>query len=148
MSVSLATSADLVYLDHRSELGFLPGAAHRDFVNRQRALLLHVNDAPAGFLLYRPALHPHPGIVSPGLAIVQICVDPGVRRVLHGSLLLAALRLQPAMARASYIRCWCAADLDANAFWSALEFQNDLDRDVRHAGRLRRAHHHWTQPVS
>lgn len=150
LSVRVAVPGDLLYLDHlqlthRSQLGFLPRVAQLGYLTTRRVLLLAVNDSPAGFLLWRKTRHPDPRLTRLGLQIVQICVEPGLRRLLHATLLLDSLESQPALARSTYTRCWCASDLPANGFWSALGFRNDLTRDSTQAGRTLRTHHHWTR---
>jgi hypothetical protein len=148
-TTTTARPSDQPYLDHlqlshRDQLGFLPRVAQLEFLTRGQALILLAFSEPAGFLLWRPTRHPHPLIPSRGLLVVQLCIDPGLRRILHASMLLAALHTQTAHLQPSFTRCWCASDLEANLFWSALHFQHDLTRDQRQAGRTQRTHHHWT----
>lgn len=146
----LATLDDLRYLDdlqarHRWALGFLPSQAQRAYVERHHVLLLRHNTQPAGFLIWRATWHPLDNITRAGLQIVQICVEPGLRRILHATRLLDALDLQVQQAAPAYMRCWCASDLEANHFWRALGFRHDVTRDLLRAGRVRRTHKHWTR---
>lgn len=150
MTVTCASIGDLAYLDHlqlqhRPQLGFLPRAAQLAYLASGRVLLLSINDSPAGFLLWRKTLHPDPRLTQPGLQIVQICIELGVRRLLHATQLIDSLESQTPLARSAYTRCWCASDLEANAFWPALGFQNDLQRDSLRAARVIRSHRHWTR---
>lgn len=151
--IQLATLDDLHYLDdlqnrHRWALGFLPRAAHRAYVEAHCALLLQHNGQPAGFLIWRASRHPLLTITGIGVQVLQICVEPGLRRVLHGTGLLDALDLQVQQATPTYTGCWCASDLDATHFWRALGFRHDLTRDLLRAGRIHRTHKHWTRPES
>lgn len=52
----------------------------------------------------------------------QIAVRRDARRIEHGLMLLAAVEGQARLDGASEISLWCAADIEAVAFWEALGF--------------------------
>lgn len=54
--------------------------------------------------------------------IWQIAVRRDARRIEHGLMLLAAVEGQARLDGASELSLWCAADIEATAFWEALGF--------------------------
>lgn len=100
---------------HTDELGFLPAPSVGRLIDAGRLILELENDEPCGFLLHGP-----PGRV---LRVYQTCVQVDARRISHALAMVAALRTRAVDGGSRAIVLHCAADLDANAFWSAAGFE-------------------------
>lgn len=140
-AVRTAVPGDLGFLAdlqarNRHALGFLPWTALRQYLDKSRALLVDENGSPAGYLL-----------TLPSGKIVQAAVSFDARRRYLATALLARYLSQLVAARVPCVSCWCAEDLEANAFWSESGFVHAATRDLRHAGRLRRTHRYWHADV-
>lgn len=95
------------------------------------------NDDLVGFAAH--AINP----LYPEARILQIWVRPDARQIEHGRALLARVAADVAPRGVSYLRLWCAEDLEANAFWGRLSFR----QCCRRLGRRRRQHLLWTAPL-
>lgn len=140
--VRTAVVADLAFLDdlqnrNRHALGFLPWSALASYLAKARVLIAEENNDPAGYFL-----------TLPSGKIVQAAVDFDARRRHLATALLTRCLAGLAHLHLPYAGCWCADDLDANAFWQESGFLHDATRELRHAGRLRRNHRHWTKMIS
>lgn len=115
--VRLATETDLGFVmalqrRNRESVGGLPEPAITERVRRGSLLLGLLNGDPCGYLLYDA----RGGI----LRVPQACIQFDARRRAYGEALVGAmLNLEPDVTE---IRLRCAADLEANVFWSALGF--------------------------
>jgi ribosomal protein S18 acetylase RimI-like enzyme len=115
-----ATATDLTWcLElHRRfahALGFIPKAGMERAIQAGHIAMAEENDQAAGYLLSR-RMHGEPHVHS----IVQAAVAMDAQRRHHG---LAALQHLERNAAADIVQCWCAEDLEANAFWLAAGFQ-------------------------
>lgn len=147
-TIRYATTDDLAFLDHLQRkythaLGFLPYAAFLDYLARKQVFLAFENDEPVGYLLWQHPVYPWPHDLDRIVRIYQAAIAFDAQRQLHGTRLVQRLLRQVASASPTYITCWCAADLEANAFWKALDFHHYCTRDIRAAGRTTRTHNHW-----
>jgi hypothetical protein len=114
-----ATIADLDWCVHLHRqfayaLGFIPKAGMEKALGANHVTLAEENGEPAGYLLHR-TLHGEPHIHS----IVQAAVAMDAQRRHHG---LAALVELERSAGTDLLQCWCADDLESNAFWHAAGF--------------------------
>lgn len=148
--ISIAKPADLPYVDalqrrFRHALGFLTFQALEGYLERGQVLLAFENAQPAGYLLWQRPTYPFGDETVRVCRIIQAAIDYDAQRRLHGTRLVHRLYQQVARATPTYLSCWCAEDLDANAFWAAVGFHHDATRDLRLAHRLLRTHNHWTR---
>jgi hypothetical protein len=131
-----ARSGDWSFLDHlqrkhHAAIGFLSRAALREAIARRRVLLALENGEPAGYL-YGTAPYQRREDVA---IIFQAAICYDARRRLLGTALVEAFtdRLSAEVAQ---LCLWCASDLDANLFWSALGFSAVATRaGARSTGR-------------
>ncbi|MBP3956317.1 hypothetical protein J8F10_13585 [Gemmata sp. G18] len=141
-----AEPSDWVFLDHlqrrhHDAIGYLPRVALEEAIDRRRVLLALENGAPAGYL-YGKATYQRRADVA---IIFQaaICFDAR-RRQMGTALVNEFLGRLPADVR--QVCLWCASDLDANQFWSALGFEAVACR----AGSQRtgRTHVFWCRHIN
>jgi hypothetical protein len=136
-----ARPGDWTFLDHlqrrhHEAVGFLSRAALEEAIERERVLLALENGAPAGYL-YGKA--PYQGREQVAI-IFQAAIGFGARRRLLGTALVEAFAAR-LPARVTQLCLWCAADLDAGLFWSALGFRPIATRAG--ARRTGRTHVFW-----
>jgi hypothetical protein len=113
---------DWAFLDHlqrahHDAIGFLSRAALEYAIARRRVLLALENGEPAGYL-YGKATYQRREHVA---IIFQAAISYDARRRLLGTALVEAFAAR-LPGRVSQLCLWCAADLDANLFWTALGF--------------------------
>jgi hypothetical protein len=144
--IRLARPDDWPFLDHlqrrhHDAIGFLSRAALEHAIARQRVLLVFENDEPAGYLYAKAPYQrqEHVAIIFQA----AICYDAR-RRLLGAGLVEAFAARLPACV--SQLCLWCAADLDANVFWSAVGFTPLATRAG--ATRTGRTHVFWCRPVA
>lgn len=139
IAIRAATRADLPFIDslqkkHSKELGFLPLKALEGKIDAGEVLVAdhepHASasgsplphgcgslDRLAGYLIAADRYQKRDELGY----IVQLCIVPEYRRSL-----VAAQLLQAQFDRSAYgcrlYCCWCAQDLNANAFWEAMGF--------------------------
>lgn len=126
---------------HHDALGFLSRSALGEAIARGRVLLALENGAPAGYVYGAPAYQRRADVAI----VYQAAIGFDARRRLLGTALVEAFaaRLPPPVRQVSL---WCAADLDANLFWSALGFVAVAHRDgARSTGRT---HLFWCRHTS
>jgi hypothetical protein len=141
-----ARPGDWSFLDHlqrkhHAAIGFLSRAALEEAIARRRVLLALENDEPAGYL-YGTAPYQRREQVA---IIFQAAICYDARRRLLGTALVEAFanRLSAEVAQ---LCLWCASDLDANLFWSALGFSAVATRaGARSTGRT---HIFWCRHLS
>lgn len=121
VTVRLATSGDMTYIDHlqkknAEDLSFYPlSVLEREVVNG-RVVLAEVNDAPAGYLY-------HGSVTSLTLRIHQACIQYDLRGYLYGAALVRWLESLGRAAGAHEIALRCGSDIAANGFWQAMGFE-------------------------
>lgn len=127
LTIRPATHDDIKYVvalakRETDTIGFLPTAAYREYVERSGILLVLLNGAPCGFLVWRlsngarvPTLE---GRHERHLKIIQTCIQYDARRREHGAALVSRLLRIAARRKAVYVSLWCADDLEANRFWA------------------------------
>jgi hypothetical protein len=97
---------------HKEELGFIPDSRIHEYERQNQILYEQEFGEMCGFLIH--------GKLKPVTKIVQICVQHDARRWYHATNLFAQL-LARAWSRNSHTIKWrCAAELDANQFWTAI----------------------------
>ncbi|MDY3554776.1 GNAT family N-acetyltransferase [Gemmata sp. JC717] len=140
VSVRPAVPGDWTFLDHLQRLhhhaiGFLSRAALGEAIDRGRVLLALENGAPAGYLYAAPRYHRRADVA----VIYQAAVSFDARRRHLGTGLVRAFadRLPATVGQVSL---WCAADLEAGGFWSALGFAPVA---TRAGARNKRTHVFW-----
>ncbi|QJW98673.1 GNAT family N-acetyltransferase [Frigoriglobus tundricola] len=140
-----AEPADWAFLDHLQRryhhaIGYLSRAALAEAIDRRRVLLALENGEPAGYV-YGKAHYQRRADVA---IIFQAAVSYDARRRLLGTALVDAFArsLAPSV---NQMCLWCATDLDASLFWSALGFRAVASRDG--ARRSRRTHALWCRHV-
>jgi hypothetical protein len=135
-TIRLAQSQDWKFLDHlqrkhHDAIGFLPRVALERAIERGQVMLALENGEPAGYVYGQSPYQRRADVAI--LFQAAICFD--ARRRLLGTALVEAFlaRFPPTVTQACL---WCASDLDANLFWSALGFVAVACRDgARSAGR-------------
>ena len=131
-----ARPGDWSFLDHlqrkhHEAIGFLSRAALREAIGRRRVLLALENDEPAGYL-YGAAPYQRREDVA---IIFQAAICYDTRRRLLGTALVEAFTARLST-EVTQLCLWCASDLDANLFWSALGFSAAATRaGARSTGR-------------
>jgi hypothetical protein len=145
-TIRLAQSQDWKFLDHlqrkhHDAIGFLPRVALERAIERSQVMLALENGEPAGYVYGQSPYQrrEHVAIIYQA----AICFD--ARRRLLGTALVEAFlaRFPPTVTQACL---WCASDLDANLFWSALGFVAVARRDgARSTGRT---HLFWCRHLS
>lgn len=100
---------------HTHELGFLPMQTIHALFDAGRIEVTEANDDPVGYLMRGPL-----GVRT---RIYQACIRADARRQTFGSQTLTAMLDKAIEAKVHRISLWCAADLPANAFWTANGFQ-------------------------
>ena len=133
---------DLRYIEHLAKsnyeaIGFIPRPRLQEYAARGQILMAQENDESAGFLVF--------GAGWPTLRVYQACVQYDARRREHGVALVDRLTAEAQRRGCHFISLWCADDLPANEFWSAVGFQRIATR----AGGTKRGrlHNQWVLPV-
>lgn len=132
---------------HRSEVGFLPTVALREYEARQQLWLARENGQPCGYLAWGSFRGPRPVRNPFTIKIIQACIDFSAQRSTHGTKLVTQLEHVAILAGIETLSLWCAEDLDANRFWRALGFRIDGTRIGGSAFILNRVHKHWTKTL-
>jgi ribosomal protein S18 acetylase RimI-like enzyme len=153
--IHLASPADLPFVlslarRETETIGFLPGAAVREYQARGGILVARENGEPCGFLVWRLShgrRRTHAALpTGRHLKVIQACVHYDVRRIGHGFALVARLERIARRRSAEFVSLFCADDLMANAFWKSCGF---LWRGCRPGGDRRgRSHNLWILPLS
>ncbi len=151
IAIRPATVDDIPAIDrlqkpHSKELGFFPRAQLQGYIEKHGVLVAEAieeqgetSKEQANTEVDAPSLSPCSLLLSPPRLVayiaytdrylkrdelgivVQLCVDPSMRRSFIGAALLKA-----AFERSSYgcrlFCCWCAQDLAANRFWESMGF--------------------------
>lgn len=121
-------------------VGFLPMTAYETALDAERVLLLLENDAPAGYLIHGPEIT--------HAKIYQVVIAEDARRIEHGRELIDHLRLHYNNHNVHSITLHCADDLDANAFWKAIGFQQIGQRLKDSTGRRWQNRYQQTLPAA
>lgn len=132
---------------HRSEVGFLPIMALREYQARRQLWIARENGQPCGYLAWGSFRGPRPKRDPFTVKIIQACIDYHARFQEHGAQLVYDLERTAIAAGIETISLWCATDLDANRFWSALGFSIDGHRTGGSAFIENRTHTHWTKTL-
>lgn len=114
-------------------LGFIPAPKLEQYAAAGQLWMAYENDDPCGYLVF--------GAGWPVLRIYQACIQYDARRREHGLALLRRLIAYAIAHGYEAISCWCADDLEANAFWQAAGF---VWAGQREGGRRRGSkHNRW-----
>ena len=132
---------------HRSEVGFLPTVALRQYEARRQLWLARHNGEPCGYLAWGSFRGPRPKRDPFTIKIIQACIDYDAQRSAHGQRLVRHLERLGTMAGIDTLSLWCADDLDANHFWQAMGFNADGTRVGGSAFIEHRTHTHWTKTL-
>ena len=150
LRVRPGVAADLDWIDRLQKansraVGFLQRSALEGKVRLGQVLVATVIGRPAGYLIASDRYLKRDEL---GL-ITQVNVEPAHRRSL-----VAARLVQAQFDRSAYgcrlYSCWCAQDLEANAFWEAMGFVPIAFRtgsEGRGKGRGPRVHLFWQKRV-
>lgn len=108
-----------------NQVGYLPGAAFEKYLEWSRVLLVRENTEPAGYILTRNRLNSARWCRP----IIQaaICYDAQRRHL--GLTMLEQIARDAKRQLLEGMQCWCAADIDAVAFWQAAGFEEICRRD-------------------
>lgn len=122
--IRVATPADVKYvidLQKRfsNHLGFLPAVAIKEYVDAKRVGIAFENGEPAGYVLGRDAYRSQP-LLRP---ICQAAVQMDAQRKYHGEQLVKRVVARAQAAGQLAVQAVCAGDLESNAFWKALGFE-------------------------
>jgi hypothetical protein len=135
-TIRLAQAHDWRFLDHlqrkhHDAIGFLPRVALERAIGLGWVMLALENGEPAGYVYGQSPYQRRKDVAI--IYQAAICFD--ARRRLLGTALVESLvaRFPPTVRQ---VCLWCAADLDASLFWSALGFAAVACRDgARSTGR-------------
>lgn len=121
--IVIARALDLKFLTSlqakfSNDLGFLPTAALKWYIENKRVGLGTENGEPAGYVLGRTHFKFQP-LMRP---ITQACVAMDAQRRQLGMQLVGRVIAQAHDAGQLAVQAICAEDLEANAFWRALDF--------------------------
>jgi hypothetical protein len=108
---------DQLQRKHHDAIGFLSRMALEHAIARGRVLLAMENGEPAGYLYGKAPYQSQERVAI--IFQAAICLD--ARRRLIGAALVAEFAARQCE-RIAQVSLWCAADLEANLFWSALGF--------------------------
>jgi ribosomal protein S18 acetylase RimI-like enzyme len=152
-SIHVATPADLPFVlslakRETETIGFLPGAAVREYQQAGGILVAEENGEPCGFLVWRLShgrRRTHAALpTGRHVKIIQAAIHYDVRRLHHGFALVARLERIARRRCAEFVGLFCADDLPANSFWRACNFEW---RGTRPGGDRRgRSHNLWIRP--
>jgi hypothetical protein len=126
LSIAVAEDLPWIYTLQRRfarALGWIPKEAMQEPITQQRIILASENGDPAGFLFHK-ALHGEPHVHT----IVQAAVAMDAQRRHHG---LAALNQLEQSIDEDLLQCWCAEELESNAFWFCAGFEPIAIRDPK-----------------
>lgn len=101
------------------QLGFLPKPALQYYCVLGGVFRQHYNEEPAGFVVVNWSMRVNPFTA----AIYQCATQSDVRRLWIAKELVDYVATAALARGCSKLQCWCAADLEANWFWRALDFQ-------------------------
>lgn len=121
-SVLVANLSDVKFLDHlqtkySDEVGYLPLAVLERYLVQECVVLAFENGCPAGYLLGK-------NIYKNDLKcaiIYQAAISYDARRRYLGKALVQTF-MDRLPVTTEYVVLWCAADLEANLFWEAMDF--------------------------
>lgn len=121
--------ADLAYVRSLSDsefeaVGFIPAGAYEWVLGRQgpawvaeyRLWIADVDGDPVGFL------YANPGRPGGSARIAQICIQRDARRLEYARALTAAAERWATVSQRQGVTCRVATDLEAGAFWDALDY--------------------------
>jgi hypothetical protein len=115
---------------HIDCLGLVTLELIRGAIRQGRLAHLDYNGQDGGFLIYNR--------IPDGWQIYYTVVEPDIRRLLNASALVSLLAIDCLLTGGRVIRLWCAADLEANRFWTALGGEPVImDRGRSRRGRQR-----------
>lgn len=136
-----------VRLDARC-IGWLPWQFYDRHDEDGRLVAVSRNGDLVGFVAWDP------GGLDFAARIMQIWVRPDARMIEHGRALLSRVERDALAMGCPRVRLWCAEDLQANAFWAAMDFTAEARRLGRGSivapcrGRPLREHVHWSRSMS
>lgn len=96
-------------------IGFIPRPKLEKYIESSQVAVELENGDPCGFLVW--------GSGWPILRIYQTCIQYDARKLEHGAALVAKIESVAAKRGCSAVSLWCASDLDANSFWSAMGYR-------------------------
>jgi len=121
-------------------IGWLPFQAYDVRHAQGKILVLHNNDDLVGFVMFSGNLF------FCEMRCLQIWIRKDARLLLHGRALIDELDRLSWPAGYRTLRLWCAIDLAANIFWTALGFRY---RGWRYSpGKTDRRHVLWMRKIS
>jgi len=116
-------------LKGRSAIGWIPWAGIERSHQLGRVSVLHRNDDLVGFLVWGPS--------QTSTKVFQIWIREDARMLIHGKEMIRQLAEWSLKRGIFRISLWCADDLPANMFWSALGFTAaGVRKGGRHSGRM------------
>lgn len=133
----------LKFVDHAQRvddhaIGWLPTLAIQTYIDREGFTDVQINDDRVAYALHR--------VDRLGRGqIIQTWVRPDARLIENGKELIRRVETKLAEKNVHELRLWCASDLPANIFWSALQFEPIAwDFGKRKSGRRRVL---WRRPL-
>lgn len=138
-TIRTASPADIPFVldlakKFKREIGYIPPVAIERETRRGNVIHGSLNDDDTGFLLIHPKLSWNPTAT----AIIQTAVRLDAQRESLGSALVGQAALDALARGQSILQCWCRADIEANAFWKALGFEQVATRE---GGKNAGTHH-------
>lgn len=115
------------------EIGFLPRAALEYYAANSGVLRVLENAEDAGFVVFNRSVKEAPRVAR--IYQAAICYDAQRRHL--GTALVNRVKYEAAMAGAAGLYLWCASDIAAAEFWSAMGF---WPQAVKRGGKRRGRH--------
>lgn len=120
-------------------LGFLPRERFPEYEARGQLLFLTQGTEPLGYLLRGPW--------KKRTRIYQIVIQEDIRLIEHATRLLNTFLAQAEENHVHEVTCWCASDLPANLFWTAIGFHADGTRCRRKDKRRHQTLYRYRLPA-
>jgi hypothetical protein len=148
LQVELVTRRTFVYVRHlqdryRDSVGFLPTMALHEYQNRRQLWLARENGSPCGYLAWGSFRGNRPVRDPTTIKIIQACIDYQAQRLTHATQLVHHLERLTVRAGIPTVSLWCADDLPANQFWSALGYVTVAQRTGGSGLIADRQHSRW-----
>ena len=124
---------------HHEEIGYVTDAMLAKYAYTQRLHALWHEDMLLGYIIANDTTrHPARTKYPDQMRIYVACIDYRLHRRLYGTMLVNHVEQLALRTPARRIGLWCAEDIEANAFWTALGFTPGRTRD---GGRKRGRKH-------
>lgn len=131
---------------HRDQIGSIPTPMLRKYADSHRLHTLLDGKEPLGYIIANDtSLHPARTKYPNQMRIYVACIDYSMQRRLFGTMLVDHIEQIARLSTPTRIGLWCADDIPAREFWTALGFRRGR---TRMGGSKRgRMHIEYTRPI-